>query len=168
MATDTARERLAAFQPLVRNLAAELTLSPVPVSLEHGDLHGNNVLVGSGGVPATASSIRIRLFDWGDAVVAHPFATLTTTLGSIGYYAGLDAYGPELEPVLEAHVAAWADLAPHATLRRHATLAMDLGHIGKVAAWERALQGLDRDEMAGFHGGSAAWLRDLAARLETW
>ena len=56
-------------------------------SLDHGDLHGNNVLVASGDGP-------IRLFDWGDAVVAHPFATLTTTLGSIGHHAGVDPYGP--------------------------------------------------------------------------
>ena len=125
----------------------------MPASLDHGDLHGNNV------VPAADGAFR--LFDWGDAVVAHPFATLTTTLGSIGHHAGVDPYGPAVAagprcvPVgmggRRRRRPSWSDAA---------TLAMDLGHIGKAAAWERALQGLEPDEMAGFHGAT----RGLAAR----
>ena len=37
--------------------------------------------------------------------------------------------------------------------------------IGKATAWERALQGLKPDEMAGFHGATAATLNALVARL---
>ena len=77
-------------------------------ALDHGDLHGNNVLPGPDG--------GFRVFDWGDAVVAHPFATLTTTLGSIAYHAGLDAYGPDVAPARDAYLDAWADLAPRDAL----------------------------------------------------
>ena len=157
--TDAARRRLVDLTPLVAELAAALEASAIPASLDHGDLHGNNV------VPAADGSFR--LFDWGDAVVAHPFATLTTTLGSIGHHAGVDPYSPAVVEVRDAYLSAWADIAPTPVLDRTATLAIDLGHIGKAAAWERALLGLEPDEMAGFHGATAAWLADLADRLET-
>ena len=156
--TDAARRRLVDLTPFVAELAAALEASAVPASLDHGDLHGNNL------VPVADGSFR--LFDWGDAVVAHPFATLTTTLGSIGYHAGVDPYGPVVAPVRDAYLSAWADIAPVPELDRVATHAMDVGHIGKAAAWERALLGLEPDEMAGFHGATAAWLADLADRLE--
>ena len=52
-------------------LAAGLAGSGIRPTIEHGDLHGGNILVGEDGV---------RFFDWGDATVAHPFGTLTTTL----------------------------------------------------------------------------------------
>jgi hypothetical protein len=156
--SDETRRRLADLAGLVQDLAGELESSPVAVSLDHGDLHGNNVLPDASNGP--------RIFDWGDAVVAHPFATLTSTLGSIGYHAGLDPYGPGVADVRDAYVAAWADVAPIEALRADATLAMDLGHIGKAAAFERALTGLEPGEMGGFHNDTARWLRDLVSRLE--
>jgi hypothetical protein len=154
------RRRLDAAKPAIVDLAARLAASTVAASLDHGDLHGNNVLVGPGD--------EMRVFDWGDAVVAHPFATLTTTLGSIGHHAGLDPYGHDLDGVRDAYLEGWLDVASLADLRTAATLAMDLGHLGKAAAWERALRGLEPNEMAGFHGATAAWLRDAGARLERW
>jgi len=156
--TDAARRRLGDLAPFVVELAATLEASGIHASLDHGDLHGNNV------VPLADGSVR--LFDWGDAVVAHPFATLTTTLGSVGHHTGIDPYGPAVAPVRDAYLSAWAEVAPIATLEQTATLAMDLGHVGKATAWERALQGLETDEMAGFHGATAAWLADLADRLD--
>jgi len=156
--TDAARRRLSDLEPLVAALASTLSASAVPAAIDHGDLHGNNV------VPAADGAFR--LFDWGDAVVAHPFATLTTTLGSIGHHAGVDPYGPAVADVRDAYLSAWADIAPAPDMERVATLAMDLGHIGKAAAWERALMGLEPDEMAGFHGACAAWLADFADRLD--
>ncbi len=107
--TDAARRRLVDLGPFVAELAATLEASAVPASLDHGDLHGNNL------VPVADGSFR--LFDWGDAVVAHPFATLTTTLGSIGYHAGVDPYGPVVGPVRDAYLSAWADIAPAPDLR---------------------------------------------------
>lgn len=156
--TDEARRRLAALLPRIEGLALELAGSPVRPSLDHGDLHGNNVLPGPGGA--------IRYFDWGDAVVAHPFASLNTALGSLTYHMGLDLDGPELARLRDAYTEAWTDVATRAELERAALLALDLGSIGKAAAWERALQGLDPDEMGGHHGGAAAWLADTVERFE--
>ena len=158
-ATDLARRRLRDLLPLVDDLAAELAASPIPPTIEHGDLHGNNILVGPDGVPT--------IFDWGDSAVAHPFGTMTGTFSSIAHHAGLDVYASrELDRLRDTYTEAWTDLLPRSGLTRLVTLAMDLGHIGKAATWERAMTGLSPDQMGGYHGWPAGWLADLAPRLD--
>jgi len=154
------RSRLTALTPLVGDLAAELAASAIPPTVEHGDLHGNNILIGSRAAAAP------RFFDWGDGVIAHPFGTLTSTLGSVANHAGVDAYGEELHPVRDAYTHAWRDHASSADLGRIATLAMDLGHLNKAVNWERALLGLEPEAMGGHHGATAAWLGDFVDRLD--
>ena len=138
-------------------LAADLGSSGIRSTIEHGDLHGANILVGAEGV---------RFYDWGDAIVAHPFGTLTTTLRSIAYRTGLDGEGAELARVRDAYTEAWTDVLPRSGLAEVAALAVDLGPIGKASAWQRAVSGLESAVM-GDHGGAAgAWLIELAERLE--
>ena len=62
--------------------SSELDAAGIPPSIQHDDLHGGNILVGPDGD---------RFFDWGDAVVAHPFSTLTTTFNSIAHHTGRPA-----------------------------------------------------------------------------
>ncbi len=102
-------------------LAADLASSGIRPSIEHGDLHGGNILVGSDGV---------RFYDWGDATVAHPFGTLTTTLRSIAHRTGLDEDGPELVRLRDAYTEAWTDVLPRSALAEVAGLATDLAHLG--------------------------------------
>ena len=138
-------------------LSTSLATSGIRPTIEHGDLHGGNILVGADGV---------RFFDWGDSTLAHPFGTLTTTLRSIGYRTGLDPYGSELVRVRDAYTEAWTDVLPRSGLAEVAGLAMDLAQIGKSSAWARAMLGLEPAEM-GEHGGAAGgWLIDFAERLE--
>ncbi len=158
-ATDLARRRLRELLPLVANLAAELAASPIRPTIEHGDLHGNNILLGPDGAPT--------IFDWGDSAVAHPFATMTGTFSSIAHHAGLDVFASdELDRLRDTYTEAWTDLLPRVELARLVSLAMDLGHIGKAATWERAMTGLSPDQMGGYHGWPAGWLADLVPRLE--
>lgn len=158
-ATDLARRRLRDLFPLVADLAAELAASPIQPTIEHGDLHGNNILLGRDDTPT--------IFDWGDSAVAHPFATMTGTFSSIAHHAGLEVYGSsELDRLRDTYTEAWTDLLPRAELDRLVTLAMDLGHIGKAATWQRAMTGLSPDQMGGYHGWPAGWLTELVPRLE--
>jgi hypothetical protein len=46
-------------------------LAATPVALDHGDIHGTNVLV---------AGADTRLVDWGDACVSHPFSSLLVPL----------------------------------------------------------------------------------------
>jgi len=82
------REEASALEgllPVYDDWCAELAASPMLDSLQHDDLHSNNVCWP--GEPGDLSSVRI--IDWGDASVGHPFGTMLATLNSIAFHAGL-------------------------------------------------------------------------------
>ena len=100
--------RAAALEPAFGTGAPARERAP---SLDHNDLHRWNVL-GDG-----------RFFDWGDAVVAHPFATLLV---------------PDM---LDADPGAYLDgFGDRHALREEAELARRVATIARVLTWERALR----------------------------
>jgi hypothetical protein len=153
---DIARADLREAPDIVAAAIAELDAAGVAASIQHDDFHGGNILVGRDGD---------RFFDWGDAVVAHPFSTLTTTFNSIAHHTGRsldDAVFPRLR---DAYTEAWTDCLSRADLARVAVLAQVLGCITKSCAWERALINLGPDEMDGHGDAVAGWLMELDERL---
>jgi aminoglycoside phosphotransferase (APT) family kinase protein len=112
-----AREEAFALEgllPVYNDRCAELAASPVPDSLQHDDLHSNNACW-----PGEADDLSsVRIIDWGDASVGHPFETMLATLNSIAFHAGalrvdrrMD--GPRLLRIWDAYMepfAAWAAL----------------------------------------------------------
>jgi len=96
----------------LEHLCAELTAAGLPETIQHDDLHRKNVYERNG---------HLRLLDWGDSSVSHPFFSLVVTFRFLDESARLkDAYlepwGPGLKEVLElalrvgavAHAIAWA------------------------------------------------------------
>jgi len=63
--------RLRAFRPVFAGWCEELAATGIPASLDHSDLHDNNVLPRDG---------RFAFYDWGDSAVAHPFTSLLVAL----------------------------------------------------------------------------------------
>jgi hypothetical protein len=61
-------EQLRAFAPRFRELCAELDAFGVPATIQHDDLHGNNLYPDGRGT---------RVLDWGDSSVMHPFFSFT-------------------------------------------------------------------------------------------
>ncbi len=154
---DRARWRLVELADRVAAEAGQLATSGIAATLQHDDLHGGNVFV---------AGKHIRFFDWGDAVVAHPFGSLVTTLNSIAYRLGTDADGPQFQRLRDAYLDAWTDVLPRVVLGDVLERALDLGRIGKAAAWARALSGVGPSEMQGHGDAPALWLADLLERLE--
>jgi hypothetical protein len=153
---DHARRRLRGELGAVAAAAAELDAVGVAASVQHDDLHGGNILVGPDGD---------RFFDWGDGVVAHPFATLTATFNSIAYHTGRGLDDPVFARLRDVYTEAWTDRAPAADLARAVALARTFGCIGRSLAWERALTGLEADEMAGDGDAVAGWLMEFDERF---
>jgi hypothetical protein len=151
-----ARRTLRAQLTVVTGLADEVAAAGIAASVQHDDLHGGNVLVGPDGD---------RFFDWGDAVVAHPFGTLTVTFNSIAHKLELPPYDSVFTRLEAVYLAVWNGVAPPADLERVARIARVLGCIGRALAWERSLIGLKDDEMDGFGDGVAGWLVEFASRL---
>ncbi|MER8016725.1 aminoglycoside phosphotransferase family protein [Streptomyces griseoluteus] len=120
------RARLDALRPRLASWCAELDAIGVPDSLDHADLHEGQLFRPAPG--------RFTYFDWGDAVVSHPFASLRVPARRAA-----ERYGPEVLPRLrDAYLDPWTDLGlPAAQLRRAARLAWRLGALGRARAWTR-------------------------------
>jgi hypothetical protein len=152
-----ARSRLREQLPAVNGLAAKLVATGIRASVQHDDLHGGNILVGSAGD---------RFFDWGDAVVAHPFSTLTVTFNSIAHKTGMPQNDPAFDHLETVYLEAWAGVAPPAELRRAASLARVFGGLNRALNWERALIGVADDELAEYGDSVAGWVIEFADRFD--
>lgn len=151
-----ARARLPALLPDVVSAAAELTSTGVPASVQHDDLHGGNILVGPAGD---------RFFDWGDAIVAHPFSTLTVTFNSIAHKTALSQDDSAFERLEAVYLEAWADVAPPADLARAARLARVFGCLNRALNWERALIDVSDRELAEFGDSVCGYVIEFANRF---
>ena len=153
----TARARLRGQLPEVAAAAAELTGIGIHPSVQHDDLHGGNILVGP---------LGDRFFDWGDAVVAHPFSTLAVTFNSIAHRTALSQDDPAFARLNAVYLEAWADVAPPPAVARAARLARGFGCLNRALNWERALIGVADEELAEFGDSIAGWVIEFADRFD--
>ncbi|MEU6383663.1 phosphotransferase [Streptomyces bauhiniae] len=120
------RAQLDALRARLAEWCAELAALGLPDSLDHADLHEGQLFHPGPG--------RFTYFDWGDALVSHPFASLR-----IPAQRAAERFGPGVLPRLrDAYLEPWTDLGlPTAELRRAAHLAWRLGALGRARAWTR-------------------------------
>lgn len=146
--------RLLADQPVYAEWCAALDGLGIGPSLQHDDLHDGNVFVGAA---------HYRVFDWGDASVAHPFTTLLVTLRVVADRMGLPDGASELLRLRDAYLEPWTAEHDRATLREAARLALRVGALGRALAWQRALVDATPAALDLYGGGPAAWLLELYA-----
>jgi hypothetical protein len=91
---------------------------------------------------------------------------MLATLNSIAHRLGTTPDDVRLDRLRHAYLAAWMDVVPRDALGEALPLAIQLGHIGKAAAWARAIDGLDPSEMEGHGDAPALWLTDFAELLD--
>ena len=154
------RQALLAQRPRLVEWCEELASTGIADSLDHSDLHESQLFARGEG--------RYAFFDWGDAIVAHPFSSLLVTARM-----ARERYGPEVLPRLrDAYLEPWTgDGSSTAELRRAVGLACRLGAVGRAWSWARVFPGPDGDA----HGnsreaaeGTARWLRELFAEPGLW
>ena len=121
--------------PLAARAAHRLSGSAVPATVQHDDLQPGNV-VGGG-----------ALIDWGDASVAHPFASLLTALSGASGRPAAERRSAIRDAYLTAfHGQPGESLASTPTLddlREQARLAVLLAPVGRIQAWLRVPGALD-------------------------
>jgi hypothetical protein len=135
----------------------ELAATGIAPSLQHDDLHDGNVFVPYGGRGP------YRVFDWGDASVAHPFTTLLVTLRVVAYRLDLPNGAPELLRLRDAYLEAWSGEHDRATLLAAVDLALRTGPVGRALSWRRSLIGATGAARARHGEGIPGWLVDLGA-----
>ena len=120
-----ARDRL----PILREQCTELDSLGIPTSVDHSDLHAGNIL-GSGD--------DARPFDWGDAVLGHPFGSLLIVLRSAPESCGLPIFGPAIAELRDAYLAPWIaeGIDPDKALRA-VDLALSASVLARAQAWGR-------------------------------
>jgi Phosphotransferase enzyme family len=130
-------ERVAAERGRFVRLCRELEDHPGGASLDHNDLHPWNIL-GTAGDPAS-----LRFYDWGDSVVAHPFAAMLVPLGFAARSSDAD-----LARARSAYLAEFADLGSERELGATLELACRVAKIARALTWERALAAASGTEHA--------------------
>lgn len=135
--------RLRRFAPRFAELCAELASRAIPDSIQHDDLHQGNVYNRDG---------RLRVLDWGDSCVSHPFASMFET------FRHLDA--PEWEPRLrDLYLEPWGSGVVETF-----ELALPVGTIAHSFAWLRQYDALPDERRASF--GMATMLRLAVAQTD--
>lgn len=132
---------LRARRPELEAALERLRVSPMPLTLGHGDLHGGNV---------TTRGEQVTLLDWSDASLTHPF------LDANPAYLFPDGTDPEaavLEAARDAYLREWSDLAPPDELRALHADALLAGEIYRALGYADGIQGAveDRREWRGAH-----------------
>jgi hypothetical protein len=88
-------DRLAGFAPALAELSGRLQLQP---TIQHDDLHMNNLYV---------RDDRLRILDWGDASVAHPYFSLFVTFRFLEEVTELPPDDPWFARLADAYLEAW-------------------------------------------------------------
>ena len=147
-------DRMRAHLPVVRRWAEQVAALGLPMTLNHNDLHENNVFDVDG---------RLRFFDFGDALVTEPLGVLLIPLNILGGRLEADSDDPRLWRVVDAALEVWSDLVPAAELRAALPAALQLGRLGRVETWVRCQPSLSDDELAQWGPVAATWLGTLDA-----
>ena len=101
--TGSERRQLSAFEPRFVDLCRAVAEHGIPSSIQHDDLHFNNLFVRDG---------RLRVLDWGDSSVSHPFASLVVTFRFLEELNGLAPDDPWFARLRDAYLEPWGqDLA---------------------------------------------------------
>jgi hypothetical protein len=144
--------RLRAHLPVVRRWAEEVAALGLPVTLNHNDLHENNVFDVDG---------RLRFFDFGDSLLTEPLGVLLVPLNILGGKLEAGPDDPRLWRVADAALEVWSDLVPMPALRAALPAALQLGRLGRVESWVRCQPALLEDQLAEWGQVAATWLGTL-------
>lgn len=139
------RQRLRAFSPRFEQLCGELSSQSIPDTVQHDDLHMNNVYV---------NGDRLRVLDWGDSSISHPFASLVATFRFLEERNGITADDPWYTRIRDAYLEPWG-----IGLTDVLDLALRVGTIAHAIAAIRQRTGLRGAARARFD-------QDLAIRLK--
>jgi Phosphotransferase enzyme family len=91
-------EQLRGFARRFEHLCAELEASGIPETVQHDDLHMNNVFLRGG---------MIRILDWGDSCISHPFASLVATFRFLEERNGLRCEDRWFRRLRDAYLEPW-------------------------------------------------------------
>jgi hypothetical protein len=142
--------RLGGFATRFAQLCGELAAHQVPETVQHDDLHMANVYV---------QGARLRLLDWGDASISHPFASLVVTFRFLEQRNRLAPDDPWFARLRDAYLEPWGG-----GLAGVFALALRVGAFAHTLAWTRQRDHLPPAARPGFDREFRVVLRRTLAR----
>jgi hypothetical protein len=115
--------RLREFAPRFAELCRELAAHEIAETVQHDDLHMANVY---------AQDERLRVLDWGDASISHPFASLVVTFRFLEEVTKLPPADPWIVRLRDAYLEPWGR-----GLSGTFELAIRVGTFAHTFAWAR-------------------------------
>jgi Phosphotransferase enzyme family len=91
-------EQLRRLAPRFAELCEKLAEHDLPPTVQHDDLHHENAFV---------DGDRLRIVDWGDASLSHPFVSLVVTFRFLEERNGLDPVDPWFARLRDAYLEPW-------------------------------------------------------------
>jgi hypothetical protein len=144
------RARLQAFTGAFDGLCNDLDALGIPPTIQHDDLHLANVY---------ARGDRLRVLDWGDGSVGHPFVSLVETFRFLEEVNGLAPVDPWFERLRDAYLEPWGRGWEEAF-----GLALKVGAFAHAIAWVRQRDGLPVTALPAFDRGFSMVLRRAVAQ----
>jgi hypothetical protein len=151
--TTDERRGLTSLRPTLVDALGVLDALGIGETLNHDDLHHNNVLV---------RDRRMVIFDWGDACVSHPFLTLAVTLRFAAQKTGHAEDDEAIITLRDAYLEPWSDRGSSQQLRDAAELGRRIGQVSRALTFyavARAYPGVNDT----YPGGLAGSLRRVLA-----
>jgi hypothetical protein len=144
-------DRLRAFAPRFAELCDELAAHDVPETVQHDDLHMANVY---------AQDEHLRLLDWGDSSISHPFVSLVVTFRFLEEVTKLPPGDPWFARLRDAYLEPWGQ-----GLEAVFAFAMRVGTVAQAIAWLRQRDHLLAKERAEFDRRFPIVLRRAIAQI---
>jgi hypothetical protein len=141
---------LRAFETRFAELCSELAARGLPETVQHDDLHMNNLYREHG---------RLRVLDWGDASVSHPFFSLVVTFRFLEETNRLAPTDPWFARLRDTYLEPWGR-----GLAETFELALRVGIFAHVIAWGRQRDHLPPEARLDFDRVFAIVLRRAVAR----
>jgi hypothetical protein len=129
-------DRLRRFAPRLAELCDELAAHDLPETIQHDDLHMANVY---------AQGEGLRVLDWGDSSISHPFASLVVTFRFLEEITKLPPDDPWFPRLRDAYLEPWGR-----DLTETFALAFRVGTFAHCIAWMRQRDHLPEKERADF------------------
>jgi Phosphotransferase enzyme family len=149
--TDDEATRMRRCTRRFASLCEDLSTRQVPETVQHDDLHMENLY---------AHRDRLRVLDWGDSSIAHPFASLVVTFRFLEERNRLAPADPWFGRLRDAYLEPWGP-----GLRGTFDLAMRVGTIAHAVAWLRQRDALPRAARPDFDEEFSVVLRRALAHL---
>jgi hypothetical protein len=143
--------RLREFAARFSELCGELAGHKVPETIQHDDLHMANLY---------SDGERLRVLDWGDSSISHPFVSLVVTFRFLEEFNKLPPGDPWFSQLRDAYLEPWGH-----DLTDAFALAIVTGAFAHTFAWRRQRDYLPEEARPEFDKGFSIVLRRAITQI---